>query len=106
MLFLGGHPRAPVRKIGNHLVRVGTWGCAEAYSVRGPHLRPMIEFWLDRATKPNAMLDFITGEYASLTNSYAIYPPVTQQLPGWSEIGQKHDDKRDLVRRGWANNLA
>lgn len=106
VLFLGGHPRSPVKKVGDHLVKVGTWSCAEAYSVRSTHLQPLIEYWLDRATKPNGMLDFVLGEYASRTNSFAIYPPVTQQLPGWSEIGQKHDDKRDLIKRGWANNLS
>jgi hypothetical protein len=64
-----------------------------------------LQFWCDRAGQPNAMFDFILGDFATQANGYAVYPPITRQPPGWSHIGQKHDDKRDLIERGWKSNL-
>ena len=112
LLYLGGHPRAPVVEmkcegIVEGIVKAGLWSCAEAYYMRRYTMRDFLQFWVDRAGQPNAMFDFILGEFAAIQEeAYAMYPPATHQPPGWSHIGQKHDDKRELIRRGWENNLS
>ena len=52
------------------------------------------------------MFDFILGEFAARTGSaYCVYPSISYQPDGWSYIGTKTDSKRDLIQRGWDNNL-
>jgi hypothetical protein len=51
------------------------------------------------------MFDIILGEFAAQGGGYALYPTMTHQPPGYSQIGLKHDDKRDLIERGWKSNL-
>lgn len=107
LLYLGGHPRGPAKKVCDGVVKAGLWSCAEAYMFDHNTMRKFLNFWLDRAGQPNAMFDFILGEFAAtLDDAYALYPPATQQPPGWSHIGQKFDDKRELIKRGWETNLA
>ena len=103
VLYLGGHPREPVSEYGDGLYRVGTFSCAEAYSLSNP--REFFDFWCDRIGKKNAMFDFILGEYAKQGLGLAYYPTITEQPPGHSQIGNKFDDKRPLYERGWQNNL-
>jgi len=108
ILYLGGHPREKVQKTDiAGLVKPGKWSCAEAYCMDSRGMQNFIPFWCDRAGQPNAMFDFILGEWAAERDfAYAMYPPATEQRPGWSQIGQKFDDKRELIERGWRNNLA
>lgn len=106
VLYLGGHPREKAERISEHLVKVGKFSCAEAYAVRGYKLPEFHQFWCDRVSQPNAMFDFILGEFAAANTAYCFYPCLTEQPPGMSHISGAIDDKRDLVRRGWANNLA
>ena len=68
-------------------------------------LRAALDFWLDRVGQPNAMYDLVLGEFAAAHHGYCTYPLLTEQPPGWSAIGNKVDDKRQLVERGWQNNL-
>lgn len=103
VLYLGGHPREKVTHWGANVVKVGRFSCAEAYSIREP--ARFLDFWFDRTTRPDAMFDFVLGEYASQGESFCVYPPVTHQPPNFSQIGGKVDDKRDLIRRGWDANL-
>jgi hypothetical protein len=104
--YLGGHPRGPVTKVSDTLVRIGPWSCAEAYMMNYESIIGFLQFWCDRAGQPNAMYDFILGEYAAQGESYAFYPQLTHQPVGWSQIGQKIDDKSACVERGWKANLA
>jgi hypothetical protein len=104
VLYLGGHPREKVTRAGPNLVKVGRFSCAEAYAIREP--MRFLDFWFDRTTQPNAMFDFVLGEYAAGGESFCVYPTVTHQPPNWSSIGEKMDDKRALIARGWAANLA
>jgi len=108
VLYLGGHPRGPVEPCGwIDLVELqGGFSCAEAYCMTGHSMREFLQFWCDRAGQKNAMIDFILGEYAGQGKGYAFYPQLTHQPPGYSYIGQKQDDKRDLIKRGWASNLS
>lgn len=106
ILYLGGHPREPIYRHSEHLVRAKTWSCAEGYAINGHWLPGFFDFWCDRISKPDAMFDFILGEYAALTETaFALYPPVTYQPDGWSYIGSKTDSKTALIERGWKNNL-
>jgi hypothetical protein len=107
VLYLGGHPREPVKKTDfDGVVKVGKWSCAEAYVIDRGEIPYIVDFVYDRMGQPNAMFDFILGEYVASTGTgYALYPPITHQPPGWSHIGQKHDDKRELIERGWKANL-
>jgi len=107
VLYLGGHPRGPVHEVIDGIYRISTFSCAEAYVVNPFAITYIVNFWLDRIGQPNAMWDFILGEYvARHQTGYALYPTLTHQPPGWSQIGNKHDDKRDLIERGWKSNLA
>lgn len=106
VLYLGGHPREPAQMVEQGLVKVKTFSCAEAYSIRGSLLESFHRYWCNRITKPNAMYDFILGEFAAKHDSYALYPTVTEQAPFVSHIKGEIDDKRALVERGWQNNLS
>jgi GR25 family glycosyltransferase involved in LPS biosynthesis len=105
VLYLGGHPRERVTPVGEGLCRVRTFSCAEAYALRGPALLRFIKFWCDRITQPNAMFDFILGEFAAANRGYAVHPVLTDQVAGVSQISHQYDDKRPLVQRGWTSNL-
>lgn len=108
VIYLGGHPRGPVVPGGTHegWFRIrGGFSCAEAYILHRASMTAFLQFWCDRAGQPNAMFDFILGEFATQANGYAVYPTITHQPPGWSHIGQKHDDKQPLIERGWKANL-
>lgn len=106
VLYFGGHPRAKAQRVSEHLAKVGAMSFAEAYSIRRKALTAFVDYWFDRIGKPNAMYDFILGEFAAKRNSYCTYPLICEQPPGMSQISGTIDDKRDLVRRGWANNLS
>jgi hypothetical protein len=106
MLYLGGHPREPVKLVTPYLAKVGKFSCAEAYSVKGELLPKLHRFWCNRITKPDAMFDFILGEFAAQHESYCVYPVVTEQAQFVSHIKGEIDDKRKLVERGWQNNLS
>jgi GR25 family glycosyltransferase involved in LPS biosynthesis len=106
VLYLGGHPREPVVKHVDGLVKVGKFSCAEAYSIRNVMLVPFVNYWLDRCSKPNAMFDFILGEFAANYQSFCVYPTITEQRQVVSHVSGTVDDKRELIARGWKNNLA
>lgn len=106
ILYLGGHPREPASRYSDHLAQVGRFSFAEAYVINKNWTWMFFDYWLDHVSYPNAMYDFILGEWAASTGlAFAVYPPVTHQPPNYSHIGNKQDDKRDLVRRGWETNL-
>jgi len=106
VMYYGGHPRGPVTQVSEFVYEIsGGFSCAEAYVMNRDSMRDFIPFWCDRAGQPNAMFDFILGEFAAQGGGYALYPTMTHQPPGYSQIGLKHDDKRDLIERGWKANL-
>jgi len=106
VFYLGGHPREPVVKVSENVYRVGRFSCAEAYCLNRDSMLEFVQFWCDRAGQPNAMFDFILGEFAAQGGGYALYPTMTHQPPGWSQIGQRMDDKQGLIERGWQANLS
>lgn len=106
ILYLGGHPRGPVERVSNGIVRVKQgWSCAESYVMTYFAMRRFLPFWCDRAGQKNAMFDIILGEFAAANCGYAVYPVATRQPAGWSHIGQKIDDKSHLIEKGWRENL-
>ena len=105
VLYLGGHPREACEMVSPHLARVGKFSFAEAYCIAGHAIPAFLAYWCDRIGQHYAMIDFILGEFAALNNGFAVYPTVTEQVPGWSEIGQKDEDKSGLIERGWRKNL-
>jgi len=106
VFYYGGHPRGPLKKVSEFVYEISNgFSCAEAYVLNRESMREFMSFWCDRAGQPNAMFDIILGEFAAQGGGYALYPTMTHQPPGYSQIGQKHDDKRDLIERGWKNNL-
>jgi GR25 family glycosyltransferase involved in LPS biosynthesis len=106
LLYLGGHPRKPVMDLAPHVTRVWEFSCAEAYSIRGDLLGPFIRYWCNRITRPDAMFDFILGEFAAKNKAFCVYPVITEQAQFVSHIKGTVDDKRALVERGWQNNLS
>lgn len=105
VFYYGGHPRGPVVKISENVYRVGKFSCAEAYLLNRESMLDFVQFWLDRIGQPEAMFDFILGEFAAQGGGYALYPTMTHQPPGYSQIGKKFDDKTALIERGWQSNL-
>ena len=106
VLYMGGHPRSPATMVSHALAKVGTFSFAESYALSRNALLKFFDFWCHRIGQPNAMFDIVLGEYAAAHGGYCVYPLLTHQPPGFSFIGGKVDDKRNLVRRGWANNLS
>lgn len=102
VLYLGGHPRSDTRKHSANLVRVGTFSFAEAYLLNRKALRPFLDFWLDRVGQPTAMYDLVLGEFASMVNGFCVFPTLTVQPPGPSQISRKVEDKSNLVTKAWA----
>ena len=105
ILYLGGHPRSQVEPHSDGLYKVGTFSCAEAYAFNNGAQERFFDFWCDRIGKPNAMYDFILGEFAEENNGYALYPTITHQPPGYSFIAEDKDNKTELIERGWLNNI-
>jgi hypothetical protein len=105
VIYLGGHPRGKVERVSQGLVRVGKFSCAEAYALRRGVLMEFFGYWCNRISKPEAMFDFVLGEFAELHRAYCVYPLVCEQVVGVSQISGKVDDKRKIVARGWVNNL-
>ena len=106
VIYLGGHPRAPVKRFNDRLVKTGEWSFAESYLMHYQSMREFMKFWCDRAGQPNAMFDIILGEYAAQGGGYAFYPQLTHQPIQYSYIGQKVDDKSGCINKGWTSNLA
>ncbi len=105
VFYMGGHPCEEVERQGDNMVKVRRFSFAESYSINSHALRPYHDFWHDRIGQPNAMYDRILGEFAGAHESYCVVPVITEQPPGYSHIAHGNDDKRDLVMRGWKNNL-
>ncbi len=105
VLYMGGHPCDKVEKLSDNLVKVARFSFAESYAINGPSLMKFHDFWLDRIGQLQAMYDRILGEFAEANDGYCVYPVLTHQPAGYSHISKANDDKLDLVKRGWANNL-
>lgn len=105
VLYLGGHPRSDVTRVGDDLVRVGTFSFAEAYLLNGKALRPFVDFWLDRVGQRDAMFDLVLGEFAAANNGYCVWPLLTSQPKNFSQIGLRVDDKSVLVGQAWKKHL-
>ena len=106
VLYLGGHPRGPYYMHSEHVARLTTFSFAEAYSINGRQLRPFFDFWCNRIGRPQAMYDFILGEFGAQHKGYCTQPLLTQQPDGvYSHIGGKRDYKSNCLERGWRENL-
>ena len=105
VLYFGGHPRGICHMVTTNLAEIGAFSFAEAYAINGKALLPWLNFWLDRVGQAHAMIDLVLGEFAALRNSYCVYPLLTHQPPGISQISDKFDDKDKCLRKGWATNL-
>jgi len=107
VLYLGGHPRGPMEKLSwiDLYQLKQAFACTEGYCMSRRAMHEFLQFWCDRAGQKNSMIDFILGEFAGQNKGYAFYPTMTNQQVGWSVIGKKVDDKRDLIERGWKNNI-
>jgi len=106
VLYLGGHPRSPAKMVSANLAKVGTFSFAEAYAIKGWALRSWLAFWCDRAGQKNAMVDLVLGEFAAQRSSFCVYPLITYQPPGISQISDKFDDKSGCLNKGWQTNLS
>ena len=105
VLYMGGHPCEQVEKVSDNLVKIKRFSFAESYAINGRYtLERFHDYWLDRIGQPEAMYDFILSGFAQ-DNGYCVYPVLTHQPVGYSHISKGNDDKQDLVRRGWKNNL-
>jgi hypothetical protein len=105
ILYMGGHPRGPCHSVTDNLVAIDRFSFAEAYAMNGTTVEVWVDFWLTRVGKKNAMVDIILGEFASSVFGYCVYPLMTHQPPGFSQITGQHDSKDNCITSGWKNNL-
>jgi GR25 family glycosyltransferase involved in LPS biosynthesis len=103
--YFGGHPRGPTQRATKSLVKVSTFSFAEAYLISHKAQAAFLDFWLDRAGKPDAMIDLVLGEFAARNNGYCAYPLLTEQAAVVSHVSGKVDAKSHLLVKGWANHL-
>lgn len=97
LIYLDGHPRYDkATRINNAIVKVKRFCFASAYIMTRKTMLSFLNYWYDRITQPNAMFDFILGDFSATVNSYAFYPVICKQRTGYSIIGKKHDDKTNL----------
>ena len=100
--YFGGHPRGPTQRATRSLVKVSTFSFAEAYLISAKAQGPFLDYWLDRAGQPNAMIDLVLGEFASRHNGYCAWPLLTEQRPIVSHVSGKVDERAHLLQKGWA----
>lgn len=105
ILYMGGHPRSTCHRINENLVEIGTFSFAESYAINGDSLESWIEFWIDSAGQKNAMVDLVLGRWAAENNGYCVYPLLTHQPPGFSQITGRDDNKDSCLKKGWYHNL-
>lgn len=106
VLYLGGHPCEDVERVGEHLVRVGRFSFAEAYSLNRAAIPALLNWWCDRIGYPDAMFDRVLGEFAADSGSgYCVVPTVTHQPAGYSYVAEKDDDKARCRESGWQHHL-
>jgi len=104
VVYFGGHPRgSDVRLHGDNLVRVNLFSFAESYSIRGDLLIQFFDYWCDRIGRPDAMYDFILGEFAGENGGYCAFPTITEQAEFISHISGKRDHRENLLLNGWMN---
>ena len=102
VLYMGGHPRGPCQMITKNLAEISTFSFAESYAMQAWALTSWIDFWLDRVGQKKAMVDIILGEFAAENNGLAVYPTLTHQPDGISQITWKHDSKQRCLDKGWS----
>lgn len=100
--YFGGHPRSKTTPATASLVKVGTFSFAEAYLLSRKAQRDFVDFWLDRAGKPDAMYDLVLGEFAAKRNGYCAFPLLTRQAHVVSHVSGRPDPKEHLLAKGWA----
>lgn len=110
MLYFGGHPRGKHSKASRYsktLAKIGRMSFADSYCIKGHLLIKWFDMWTNNIGRPkDGMYDFILGDFAFEHNSYCTIPLLCEQRVGHSYIGNKYDDKRDLVKRGWMHHLS
>lgn len=110
MIYMGGHPRGPLnmsraKKFSSSLAKVQRYSFADAYSMNRICLLAFFDYWCNSITQEKAMYDILLGNFAATRKTYATYPIICTQRPGISSISLKHDDKSELIARGWATHL-
>ena len=105
ILYMGGHPRNTCHRVNDNLVEIGTFSFAESYAIHGYSLESWIEFWIDNAGQTDAMVDLVLGRWAAENTGLCVYPLLTHQPIGISQISGVRDDKSHCLNRGWSDNL-
>jgi GR25 family glycosyltransferase involved in LPS biosynthesis len=105
ILYMGGHPRGACHQVSDNLVRISAFSFAEAYALQRKALIGWLDFWCDNIGQKNAMVDMQLGRFASEHKGFCVYPTITRQPDGISQISGKHDSKDKCLKKGWANNL-
>jgi GR25 family glycosyltransferase involved in LPS biosynthesis len=110
VLYMGGHPRGkkkgkPPKIHSKNLIQVQMHSFADAYSIRGTTLVEFFDEWCNRIAQPNAMYDIILGDFIDKKKAFCVYPLLCRQRATKSAISGKYEDKNDLLRRAWKDNL-
>ncbi|GAG17381.1 unnamed protein product, partial [marine sediment metagenome] len=64
-----------------------------------------LDYWCDNIGQKNAMVDLQLGRFAAEHRGYCVYPLMTRQPPGFSQIANKEDSKDGCLEKGWRTNL-
>jgi GR25 family glycosyltransferase involved in LPS biosynthesis len=105
ILYLGGHPRGACHRVTDNLAEISAFSFAESYAIPAESLVSWLDFWCDNIGQKNAMVDIQLGRWALENNGFAVYPTITHQPDGISQISGQHDCKDKCIRNGWRNNL-
>ena len=111
LLYFGGHPRGnPANtttfRYSKTLAKVGMMSFADSYTIKQKTLLKWFDVWSDNIGRAkDGQYDLILGDFALTHNAFCTIPLLCEQRVGYSYIGNKHDDKRDLIKRGWKNHL-
>jgi hypothetical protein len=109
ILYLGGHPLAPLNHYKGNLYSTGKFASAFAYGISAEALKSIAHFYIDRMTLPfpNACADNLLNDFALHrgNNSFAVYPPVVNTVPGWSTLRQGERDYTDVIMKDWEEYL-
>lgn len=108
LLFLGGKPNAPLKKISPNLARnTGNFKRTHALSFSRAGLLKIHDFCLERVTqhRPNNVLDYITSDFAITHNGYAVAPYVCGVRPAQSDIRSTFMDDEEMIKSSWKKNM-
>lgn len=102
ILYLGGRPRAKLKKHSSNLVQVTEFTTATSYALSASGIRSYLDLILSSISNPfpEACCDNILSRVAS-ESGYCVYPPICGSIQGYSVIRNSMRNYTDDIERDW-----